>query len=323
MTGFPGNQWTLALGAQVAKGTAQTTPEYKVKATGGDIAPNVPTAQLAETDASAQQAASYKPGPFQVEGAPSIYARPADLGIFLLSVLGNLSDTGGPPNYTHEFTPALQPTTYLTGFKAMGGVLVDRYVDLICNQLSIAGAAGQPLTITATFLGLSFKTNQADPVLTPVSDAVFCWPHVSMLKGGADPGTLESFDLTINRNPNVIVGDVGFAVKDVGWGKIDVTGGFTYVPDNDDDYNRFHSGSAAATDPTADVFTEALSFKAQIDANTSVLFEMDEVSYRSYPLPPDPAGAGATRVATTFGTEPQATLAGNITATLKNQVATY
>lgn len=322
MAGVPGNQWTLALGKQTAKGTPQTTPTFKLKATGGDITPNAPVIQLAETDASAQAGASLKVGPFDVQGSPSVYLRPADAGLLLYSAMGGLSTTG-TTNYTHTITPVTQPSIFLTGYKAIGStVLVDRYLDLITTSFAVAGAAGQPLTCTPTFQGLSYLLNQTDPALAVVTGTPYIWPEVTMSKAGSDPGTIDSFDMTINRNGSQIVGDVGYGIKDYVWGKFEVSGSYTQLFENDDDYNRFYGGSAAATTPAVTVYTEALVFSVTRDANTSIVFTMTGVSYKAYPVSPDPGGAPI-RVNVQWATEPQTTLALNLTVVCKNQTASY
>src|SRR3954449_11830594 len=99
MAGVAGNAATLAVGKQTAKGTPQTTPAFKLKFTGGDIAPARQIIQLAETDASRQARASVVVGS-RGPRAPNHYLRPADFGMLAYAVMGANADSGTTPNYT-------------------------------------------------------------------------------------------------------------------------------------------------------------------------------------------------------------------------------
>jgi hypothetical protein len=317
----PGNQWTLALGKQSAKGTAQTTPTYKLKATGGDIVPNRERITLEESDASAQEAATVIVGA-DCGGTPEFYIRPADAGLTAYAALGAISSTVGPTNFVHTITPAnIGP--YLTGFKAIGATaLVDRYMDLRPRQITWRGQTKQPLTCALDVFGLSFLLNQTDPALTPVTDTPFTWPEITVSKGGVDPHTIEAFEITANRNATVITGDNGLSAYDLIWGKFSVRGTLTLLFENDDDYNNFHGGSPSATTPTTTVPTEALTITATRGANTSMAWVMTGISAESYPVNMNTAGTPI-MVSMGFKTEPQATLANNLSVILANQTASY
>src|SRR3954454_13560829 len=126
MAGVAGNAATLAIGKQTAKGTAQTTPAFKLKFTGGDIAPARQIIQLAETDASRQAGASVVVGS-SVTGTTNHYVRPTDFGLLAYAVMGANADSGTGPNYTHTATSSAS-APYFTLYKAINSTtLVDQY----------------------------------------------------------------------------------------------------------------------------------------------------------------------------------------------------
>lgn len=321
MAAISGNYWTLAIGKQTAKGSPQETPTYKLKATGGDIAPVRGVFTLAETDSSRQQGADVIVSA-HVAGAPEFYLRPNDFGLWAYALLGANADSGSSPNYTHIATPA-DTGPYLTLFKAIGGtVLVDRYDDCRVTSMRVRGQAGQPLTCAIDIMGLNARLGSTDPVLAVVTQAPLVYPQVTVTIGGSAPGTVESFDVNIANNGVLIQADKKIQAYDYVWGELQVSGTFTLLFENDTDYRTFHTGSASGTALSTDLMTKSLNILAQVTSVLSVAFDMDSVSYTEYPVPPDPGGAPI-RVAVGFRSQPSATIANYIEITTKNTVASY
>lgn len=321
MTGVAGNAYTLAVGKQSAKGTPQTTPTYKLKLTGGDVAPARTIIQLAETDANRQAGPSVVVGS-SVAGTTSHYLRPDDFGLIAYATMGANADSGTGPNYTHTATSAAA-APYLTLYKALNvSTLVDQYVDCRISSLAVSGSAGGALTYSPTWEGLSAVLGATDPVLAAVTQAPLVYPQVTVTKGGATPGTVDSFDLTIANGGGMVQGDSGLANIDYVFGIFSVSGTITLLFQTDADYRAFHTGTTSGTALTATVFTEALTITAMVNANLSVSFVMAAVEYTAYPLAPDVGGAPL-KVAMAFRTQRQTAIANNLSIVTKNAVATY
>lgn len=320
MSGVSGNIYTLQVGRQTAKGTAQTTPAYALKVTGGDISPQRETIQLAETDSSRQEGATVVVGS-RVEGTPEFYIRPSDFGLFAYAALGGLSTGGTAPNYIHTVTPA-NAGPYLTIYKTVGGLIVDRYRDCRVTSMRIRGQAGQPLSCAVTILGLTSLFNQSDPAVAVVTESPLVYSQLVVTKGGGVPGTVEQFEIVIENGGAPLVGDGSLSPYDYVWGELQVSGTMTLLFESDDDYNRFHTGTAGGTAPTTTLYTEALNLKASVDANTYLEAQVTQVAYTEYPVNGDPGGAPI-RVAAGWRAQPQASIANLFRILLANQVSAY
>lgn len=320
MASIPGNAVTVAVGKQTAKGTPQATPQFKLKLTGGEIAPTRDLLTLAETDASRQAGAQVVVGS-HVEGTTEHYLRPTEFASIAYWALGSNADSGSSPNYTHTATAA-SSGPYATMYKAYNSTtLVDQYSDLRIGSLTVRGGAGQALTYSAAWTGLVALLGQTDPVLAATTETPLVYPQVTVTKGGATPGTVDSFELTIAQNSSYIQGDSGLAAVDTVWGQFAVTGSLSLLFTSDADYRAFHTGTTSGTALSTTVFSEALSIAAVINANLSVTFTMTAVEYTAYPVPINVDGSPI-RVAATFRAKPQATIANTLSVITKNQAAT-
>lgn len=313
-----GNIFTLAIGRQTAKGTAQTTPAFKLKTTGGDLNPTRQTVQLAETDASRQQGKLLVVGA-HVEGTFECYLRPHDWAFLAYALLGANATTGSSPNYIHTATPA-NSHPYLTIYKMLGNVIVDRYVDCCITTATIRGEAGGALTTSLGITGLSATFGETDPVLAPVTEDPFIFPEVRLTKGGAQPGTTQSFEITIGNGGQLIPRDGWITPYDYVWGELAVGGNFTLLFENADDYRRFHTGSPTGTALSTDQATELLRIDAIRTADLNVAFYMAGVAVREFTAAPDPGGAPV-RAVYGFASQPQASIANYFSSITKNQAA--
>ncbi|HWE83059.1 MAG TPA: phage tail tube protein [Gaiellaceae bacterium] len=323
-TGVAGNIYTLALGRQSAKGVAQTSPTYKLKLTSGDLSPARQVIQLAETDSSRQDGKSVVVGA-HVEGTPEFYVRPDDFGLLAYAALGANADSGTSPNYIHTATMLNNGNLpYLTIYKAVGNTsLVDEYVDCRVTGLSIKGQAGQVLTVAADIAGLSATFGATDPVLTTVQQTPLVYPNVTVRKNGSAPATVESFQLDIKSNPTILQADTSIVPYDIVPGKLQVSGTFTLLFENDQDYRNFHTGSSSGTAFSTTIFTQTLEMMVRASTFLSVDFLMNSVAYTAYPVLPDVSGAPI-RVAAGFQSQPDpATLANYIQIQTYNGVSSY
>src|SRR3954471_12763242 len=320
MAGVAGNAATLAIGKQSAKGTPQTTPAYKLKFTGGDIAPARQIIQLAETDASRQAGASLVVGS-SVTGTTNHYVRPTDFGLLAYAVMGANADAGSV-NFTHTATSSAA-APYFTLYKAINSTtLVDQYVDCRATSLNVSGQAGGALTCAVGWMGLTAVLGATDPVLAAVTETPLSYPQITVNKGGSDPGTVDSFSIDINQGATALVGDSGMSNYDIQFGMFAVSGTMSLLFQSDADYRNFHTGSSGGTTLGSTIFAESLTITATVNANLSVAFVMTQVEYTAYPVGIDVSGAPI-RVAVGFRARPQATIANTLSIVTKNQQATY
>lgn len=320
MASIPGNAVTVAVGKQSAKATPQTTPAYKLKLTGGEIAPQRDLLTLAETDASRQAGAQVVVGS-HVEGTTEHYLRPTEFASIAYWAMGANADSGTTPNYTHTATAA-SSGPYITMYKAFNSTsLVDQYSDLRIGTLTVRGGAGQALTYSVGWTGLVAVLGATDPVLAATTETPLVYPNVTCTKGGATPGTVDSFEITIAQNASYIQGDSGLAAVDSVWGQFAVTGSLSLLFQSDADYRAFHTGTTSGTALTTTVYNEALTILAAVNANLSVAFVMSTVEYTAYPVPINVDGSPI-RVAATFRAKPQAVIANTLSIVTKNQTAT-
>lgn len=323
MTGIPGNIASLCVGKQVAKGTPQTTPAFRLPFLSGDLVgiPNI--VELAETDSSRQQGDLYRLG-IAVEGTSEHAARPNSMGLALLGVLGDISSAGSSPT-THTITPNVNGVLpYFTTYKTLGAAtLVDQYSDLRIDELKIAGAAGGFITYSPVWHGLSYLVGQSNPGTALVTEAPFTYPEVTCSIAGSAPGTVRDFEVTISNGGEMIPGDVG--MKNVDWvaGKFGVNGTMTLLFENDQRWRFFQTGSTTGTNPQiVTAVAESLSISIVKSASLSLTLACTNVVYSAIDIPSDPGGKAFT-MALSFGSKRQAAIADSITATLVNGTASY
>jgi hypothetical protein len=321
VSGVAGNVYTLSFAKQASKGTpALASTGYKLKLTGGDLAPDRQLLTLQETDATRQQGQTVVVGA-RIMGTPEWYVRPADFGLFAYAALGATAVTGTAAPYTHTNTPANSPP-YLTVWKNIGnGLIIDQYNDVRVSTLEISGGAGQAVACKADFMGLGAVMGATDNTTAVVSDDPFTYPEVAFSLGGSVPATTEQFTITINNNADFIQADNSLTPYDVVLGRLEVTGSFTYLLQSDADYRSFHTGTSGGTAMSTTLFEEAIGVTMTAGADV-IDVEMAGAAFTAYPVPPDVSGKPI-RVAATFSSLPQVAIADYISIAVTNSVATY
>ena len=320
MAGVAGNLWTLGIGKQTVKGTANAVSTFKLKATGGNVGPQIGTVQLSETDASRQQGATVKVEG-HVEGAPSHYLRPSSFGLISLASLGSLATAGAAADKTHTATPANAPT-YFTLIKAISTTLVDQYKDCVCTGLSISGSAGGVITYTSSWYGLSATFGATDAAVAAETEAPLVYPQTTVTIGGSAPLTVESFTVDIANNGAAQMGDGSISPYDYAWGKLDVSGTMTLLFQNDQDYRRFFTGTTTGTQFTTTLASQSLTISMVETAIRGVDVVMAGMVTNSYGLEPDPGG-DPYKAAVGFYSQPQTAIGDYIKLITRNQTAAY
>lgn len=323
MAGLRGNQAWLLSAKQTAKGTPATVAaatNYKMPLTGGNIGPVRETDSLSETDANRDQGVSYVVTA-GIEGTPEFYVRDASIGYWLHKVLGTDAPTGTMPNFTHAITPA-NALPYVTCWKMLGGTLWERYQDCKVGSMTISAEAGQPLTASVGIQGLNYTRLTADPDntgLVPLdSGTVYNFNDATVTLGGSVTALVRSFELTIENNLTRQQTD-GLEPYDVVEGVREISLGFDLIFETLDEYNKFHTGTISGTTLSPNVFTTSALFSFDKGANNSVAFNLPSIAYEEFPVEPD---AGGDPVVASVRAVAQRTNP-IITATVKNQVATY
>lgn len=320
MVFIPGNKRLLYWGKQSAKGTLQTTPTLCIRVedfTPNDVRQKI---QLEETDALTQDGESVVVG-ITPGFSFKAYLRPSEWDLLGELLLGVNADSGTNPNYTHTQSPA-QDNAYATVYEREPSVLCNQYGDVRITQAVVTGGAGQALEVTMQCEALQFAAGATAPTTpAPASELPFTYPEVTVTKGGVAGGLVDQFEVTINRNGQRIQGDNGYTSLDYVNGKLQVSGSITKYQDSALDQRAVDTGSTSGTAPTGTIFSEALTIRAQRNANLSTLFTFTEVEYVTRQAGVRTDGSPIVEVLA-FRTPPQATLAANVTVTTKNSKAT-
>jgi hypothetical protein len=324
MAGIRGNTAWFMAAKQPAKGTAATpavATTYKNPFSGGNIGPVRETDNLSETDANRDQGVSYvvRSG---VEGSPEFYVRDASIGFWLFAALGADAPTGTMPNYTHVLTPA-NTIPYITCWRDLGDLLWEQYRDCKVGSLQISAEAGAPLSATASVMGLQSTRLTTDPSLAPAiaiqNSQVYNFNNATVTLSGGATALVRSFELTIDNNVDIQQTD-DVNPYDVYEGTRTVSLGFDLYFETLAEYNNFHYGGAAGTAVSPNIYTTTALFDFSLGANNAVTFNLPSIAYEEFPVEPSAAGdpviASIRAVAQRSGSPV-------ITATVKNQVATY
>jgi hypothetical protein len=323
MAGLKGNVAWLMAAKQTAKGTPATvaaTTTYKMPLTGGNMGPVRETDQLSETDASRDQGISYVTSS-GVEGSPEFYVRDASIGFWLHKVLGADAPTGTMPNFVHVLTPS-NTLPYITAWKMLGDTLYERFQDCKVGSMTISAEAGAPLTASVGIQGVNstrLPTNPDNTGLVAVdSGSVYNFNDAAVTLGGGATALVRSFELTIENNLTRQQTD-DVQPYDVVEGTREISLGFDLIFETLDEYNKFHYGGAAGTVISPNIFTTSALFTFSKGANNEISFNLPSIAYEEFPVEPD---AGGDPVVSSVRAVAQRT--GTIlTATVKNQVATY
>ncbi len=316
-----GNTRLIYAAIQSGKGAAASTPTHVFRLNGdGAIDPNRAIIQLPETDSSSQEENSNVVGA-EPGGGWQGWLRPSEFAFLARAVMGANADSGAGP-YTHTATPA-PGIPYLTLWDVIPGVQCTQFVDARISQLGVSGQSLAGVQYTCQAVALSATLGATEPVApaAPATDQAMTYPMVTVTIGGSHPGTVDQFNLLINRNVTVLRGDNGLAAYDSGVGKFQVSGGFQKIYTSDADYRKFHGGSSGATTLTTTIFSEALDLLIAIDATHSVDFASSAIEYTETRVPVNVDGTPIIETVS-FKTQRQATWANNLTIVTKNALAT-
>lgn len=315
----PGNNASLWVGKQSAKGTPQGTAAHRIAFAGGDIAPVTDIVRARETDSSRQEGDPYKVA-HSVQGSPEHYFRVDDFIFHAYAALGSVSTTG-TTDKTHTITPAAGGAlNYYTLHKSLDGEIIDQYDDCRCAALSVRGSSGGLLTYTPTWYGLSSTFGDSAPTGDLETALIMSWPNVTCSIGGSAPGTVREMELTISNGGGPVPGDIGMAMFDWVPGILSVTGRLLLAFETDDSYRKFHTGTTGGTEASTTNGTDDISITVLETAVRKVIFALNDAFYTAVEVAPDPGGDPMT-MAVSFTAKRSATIADYLTITGHNQDA--
>jgi hypothetical protein len=326
MAGLKGNVAWLLANKQTVKGTPAAATAvggaFKMPLTGGNVGPTKTTDNLSETDASRDRGVTYvqQTG---VEGSPEFYVRDASVGFWLHKVLGADAVTG-TTNYVHVLTPS-NTLPYITAWRNIGDTLYEQFLDCKVGSATISAEAGGPLTIATSIMGRSStRLTTAPDSATPVAvdnGSVYNFNDVqgAVTLGGSVTALVRSFELSIENNLSLQQTDSSIPY-DVVEGVREVSLGFDLIFETLAEYNKFHYGGAAGTTQNPNIFTTDAAFVFTKGANNSVAFNLPVIAYEEFPVEPD---AGGDPIVASVRAVAQRSGSPIVTATVKNQVATY
>lgn len=316
-----GNQAWLAAGRQSAVGTPAAAAKHMWGFAGGNVQPERVFESLQETDSDRDPGASYV-SRVGVAGTPEIYVRDASVDFWLAAALGAVADSG-TTNFTHQITPS-NTLPSLTVWRMLGGLLWERFTDVMVNELVIRAEAGQPLMVAVDLIGITPDRLTTDPStgwsgVSIESGTVMTYNDATVTLGGTGSTRVSGFELTITNNVQ------GRQVDDVKYGDLvpgqrEVSLSFDYLQpaNNLDEHNKFHYGSISGTTVSSALYTTDLVFSFDKGANNQVLLDINSFAYEEFPLEPQPDGSAVTVAVRGRG---QRTAGDMLTATVKNQKA--
>lgn len=324
MAGLRGNNAWLMGAKQSAKGTAATVlaaKTFKNAFTGGSINPSRNIDQLAETDSSRDQGISYVASS-GVNGNPEIYARDDAIGLYLLAALGADAVTGTTPNFIHTLTPATV-LPYMTFWRDIGDTLWEQFTDCKVGNITVSAGAGAPLNAAMTIMGRTPTRLTTDPSVSPAialdSGYVYNFNDCTVTLSGGATALVSSFECSIENNLTVQQTD-DVVPYDIVEGRREVTLSFDLIFETLAEYNAFQYGSTVGTTVTNAIYTTSANFVFTKGANNSIQFNFPVIAYQEFPVEPNAAGDPIT---VSVRAVAQRNVAGVVTATVSNQVATY
>lgn len=320
MAGHAGNFFTAAIGLQSAKGTAQTTPKFKLRVTGDIVAPDVQILDLPETDSSIQRSKAIKVGS-RITGNLTGFLRSDEFSFLAYLHMGAVNTTGTDP-YTHTITAATA-LPYATLYNAFDTTaLVERMIDNRVGELRVTGGAGQALTYSAAVFGLVGLEGETDPVLTASAFEPLVYPHVTVTYNSVTTDIVESFTLVSTRATTVIQGDTGMDASDSVTGRWGVTGTLRVLFETDAIWRDYLTGTTSGTTHSQTLNTVPLNITASRSATADeVSFDMDSAEIRKVTLVPDPSG-NPLFYDIEWSAFPDPTIANTLSIVAKNTTAT-
>jgi hypothetical protein len=318
MPGISSRIGTWAIARQTAKGTpvANPTNVYYLRAA-PSLAPTKVVETLPMTDAQRDPGKNIV-SRIGVEGDVPIYANVEGIGLLFYGALGANANSGAGPNYTHTITPA-SDTPWFTMWRMVGNVIYERFVDCKINGLTLEGAAGGALGITLSVIGIKAEKLAGAFTGTPLFCSEFLFAESDTFHKVATvarPIDRLTWGVTNNGAPWQAN---AYRPEDIDVGNRDWTLDWGQRFNDAAEYHEHFYG--AGTDQVTTIPSKAWEVEFRKTAVQSLKIAHAGVSYREYPVQPDPAG-DPIGVGVSAAIERQTTAAGTCTVTVLDQNAT-
>jgi hypothetical protein len=314
------------LARQTAKGSAAASPTFGLPTRGGgllvvEVEQDPDPLTWRDTYRTPYEAdrKAVRPG---MSLATRAYLRA--LGLLLYGALGQISSSG-TTDYTHTITQA-SSLPYLTAWTLLGTERA-KVVDCKVDELAISWDGRGLLDVDVTLLGLTSSFGEsAFTAATDESTGERLSPVGSTLKvdvGSATPvvAPVRAGEFRIRNNLTRLELASSVLPADVVEGASEVTCNLTLVPDDLGDWREFLTGTASGTSATAAPIYGSVDLLFQIAANKSLQIVIPRCAF-TVSFPEGDTGGGPVELSLE-GTALRQASAGAVTATLKNQVASY
>lgn len=295
MSGVSSRYGTFALAKQSAKGTPAASPALKFHMSGSpSLGPVKNRARFAMTDAGRDVGAGYTSS-MGVQGDVPLYLHPDGFALLAYLALGANADAGSSPNYTHTATPANDVPWFTCWAVAANGTVIERFDDCKLDSLRVEGTAGQPLQASLSIVGLNYTFLASDTGLAVLTSSPYLYPEfLGQFSIDSTAQKLHRFSIGVDNGLSQYQAD-DYLPSDIDPGGRAVTCSFATRftgPTAFPDYRTFFYGSTSGTAPSPATGSHVFNAKVVRDANTSVEFQMPQVTWASVPRPqPDPGGA--------------------------------
>ncbi len=282
MPGFSANDSKISFALQAAKGAAAADAGISVGFTGGMVENAIENDRLGETTGSRDISIGYIKS-ISSQGGAEFYMR-ADIAVLAFeAALGERNTTGAGPNYTHEITPAVGNTPWLTIKQVIGGEsgVTERFIDVVVDELEVSGGDGDPLTCKLTVKGLAGGTfiTASFPVTPNVNVMPMLWSSVDATVDSVARTTVRQFSVAIKNNYELSPGNGTIAMVDADAGTREVTGSMTMRFESNADYRKFMTGSGAGTTPSEYQFTSPLNLTAEARTGETLEIDFPQISW--------------------------------------------
>lgn len=311
-TFYPGNAKLIGLAEQADADTPASAPYHFLQVYDFSADPVRAQGPLEETDRSTQQGANHVTA-FTPALSFGIYGRPSLLDVVARSVLWSGSAT--LTSHSSTSTPSNTPI-YWTVWEIEPGLYTNRYDGCVATACSFQGQDEGQTELRVTgwqWLALGYQAGISEPSLPAAVDELpYLFAEATVSYDSVSAGLTSAFTLNINRNAKKIQGDNGYRGLAVVPGKLQVDGTLTRYVTDDDSMRAVNTGSTSGTALTTDIYEQQLDIQFDRPADSvSLLISAPAVAYPTREQAVNLDGSPLAEVLG-FQTQPQATLAGNL-----------
>jgi hypothetical protein len=290
--GVSSRHGSFAIGVQSAKGTPAADPVVKMFLSGApSIGPDKQRERYSMTDDNRDLGASFTSGIF-ISGDVPIYCHPSLMSLLSWLVLGANADAGTTPNFTHTATPAAD-VPWITCWRMVAGVIVEKYVDCKLTGFAVEGAAGQPLGATLSIIGCTSTFEAADTDVDAATDAGLLYMEgAGLISIDGSARKCHRVSIGVQNNHSGYQAD-GYTYDDVDPGGREFSFSFATRfagPTAFPSYRTFFYGSDVGTTLSPAVATAAVDVIFRRNANLEWRVQFPSVTYQPFQVQPDPGG---------------------------------